>query len=65
MDPRTSLTSVGFSTAAVRALRKLKKRYAAGEMGETFDEAERRRLLFLRWRLQRESRSEITDSVEP
>ena len=52
MDSRTSLTSVGFSTAAVRALRKLKKRYAAGEMGETFDEAERRRLLFLRWLLE-------------
>jgi hypothetical protein len=51
MDSRTSLTSVGFSTAAVRALNKLKKRYAAGEMGETFDEAERRRLLFLRWLL--------------
>lgn len=49
MDPKTSLTSVGFSIAAVRALRKLKKRYAAGELGETFDEAERRRLLFMRW----------------
>jgi hypothetical protein len=49
MDARTSLSSVGFSTAAVRALRRLKKRYAAGELGETFDEAERRRLLFMRW----------------
>jgi hypothetical protein len=58
MDPRTSLNSVGFSTTAVRALRKLKKRYAAGELGETFDEAERRRLLFMRWLVgkRRESR---------
>ena len=49
MDSSTSINSAGFSTAAVRALRKLKKRYAAGELGETFDEAERRRLLFMRW----------------
>jgi hypothetical protein len=51
MDARTSLSSAGFSTAAVRALRRLKKRYAAGELGETFDEAERQRLLFWRWML--------------
>jgi len=51
MASRTSLTAVGFSTTAVRALRKLRKRYAAGELGETFDQAERRRLLFLRWLL--------------
>jgi len=49
MDARTKLDSEGFSTATVRALRKLKKRYAAGELGETFDETEHRSLLFLRW----------------
>ncbi|HEX3244444.1 MAG TPA: hypothetical protein VHX16_03465 [Chloroflexota bacterium] len=51
MASRTSLTAVGLSTTAVRALRKLRKRYVAGEVGETFDQAERRRLLFLRWLL--------------
>ena len=51
MASRSSLTAVGLSTTAVRALRKLRKRYAAGELGETFDQAERRRLLFLRWLL--------------
>jgi hypothetical protein len=55
MDDRTSLSSAGFSTAAVRALRKLKKRYARGELGETFNEAERRRLLFMRWMLKTRS----------
>ena len=57
MDARTSLSSAGFSTAAVRALRRLKKRYAAGELGETFDTAERRRLLFVRWLVRQERRS--------
>ena len=57
MDARTSLNSAGFSTAAVRALRRLKKRYAAGELGETFDTAERRRLLFVRWLVRQERRS--------
>ena len=57
MDARTSLSSAGFSTAAVRALRRLKKRYAAGELGETFDTAERRRLLFVRWLVKQERRS--------
>jgi hypothetical protein len=52
MDARTSLSAAGFSTAAVRALRRLKKRYAAGELGETFDDAERRRLIFWRWMLE-------------
>jgi hypothetical protein len=57
MDARTSLSSAGFSTAAVRALRRLKKRYAAGELGETFDAAERRRLLFMRWLVEKQRRS--------
>jgi hypothetical protein len=57
MDARTSLSSAGFSTAAVRALRRLKKRYVAGELGETFDTAERRRLLFVRWLVKQERRS--------
>lgn len=52
MDAASPLITAGFTSAAVRALRKLKQRYAAGELGETFDEVERRRLLFWRWLVQ-------------
>jgi hypothetical protein len=54
MNDITSLTAAGITTAAVRALRKLKKRYAAGELGETFDERERQHLLYWRWMIHKQ-----------
>jgi hypothetical protein len=54
MESGSLLSTAGFTTTQARYLRKLKRQYVSGERGDTFSNAERDHLRFVRWMLSTE-----------